>query len=289
MHTAGHIIGIAEGLLRIDGDATGIPGLESTQMLSFVDQANREYVNAFRTNGEAPEIMKREYGFDLIADTALAADTAALAATFTVDDSSAFPTAGALAIWDDSMPDIATFTGNAANAFSGVSGLSYAHETDDIVQAFYALPSDFSDIRSTHRSHGVRVNTVPYRFTSDFPVGCEYSLYTSGSTTYIWFPRSLGTTSVYIQYNAAPTTISAEETEINIPIEDEYFAVWRLVEMGREILMADPALIQTARQRADQFLNNALRRRNKTHIIHTAAKIRPFRPMSSSYLVDRRG
>lgn len=288
MSSAGQIIGYAEALLRVDGAESGVPGLEETQMLSFCDQANREYCNAFKNGGgEYPDFLKKDHGFDIIADTTLAADSAAGATSITLEDSSGFPASGVIAVWDEGMPDLATFTGNAADVLSGVSGLSHAHEEGDTVQVLYALP-DFDSFRSTHRTQqGILVNNAPYRFTSDFPFLNEFSTFKSGATTYLWLPRSLSG-QVYMTYNARPTTIDDADDELNIPVDDEYFAVWRIVEMGREILLSDGISVQNARNRADKLLYNALRRRNTTKIVRTAVRPRVFANRPPSYLYQTR-
>lgn len=286
MSTAATILNRAEGTLDWDRTSVGVPGLESTHLLAVLNDAIQEYHSSFEKNGEPSSILKKETGYTIVADTALAANTAAGATSYTVDSSASLGSSGALVVWDNDVPDYNEFTSNnLSTTLSGVTGLNYAHETDDAVSLLYALPSNFISMRSQEGNEdGVLVNGVPYSFTSGIPTVRNYAIYDNGTTKYLHFPRG-SSGDVYVSYNAAPTTIDEETDTVDIPTVDEWFPVWRIVEYA-SLKLGRPEMYQLAQQNALKILSSAHRRRN----IGKRPKGRPTNPRGyappRSYIFD---
>lgn len=254
VRTATEIISDAWKVLKTEGDSASIPGLQSSMMLTVLDKANREYLRTFRRSGGDPKALEAETGYDLITDTALAADVASGATSFTVDDSSDGESAGAFVIWDDNTADFGTYTGNAANALSGVSGIQFAHEEDDTVQFLYALPSDFGSLRKEgDNGDGVTINGLPYFYTEGEPQGFYFSI----RGDYLWFPRGVSG-SAFLKYNAEATTIDADDDSVQVPEDYDFFLVYRLVEHGRRVRGDNADKVIEAKVEADKILRQAM-------------------------------
>src|SRR3990167_6034809 len=141
--SADTIIGMARDMLRAES-TTDVPTIGDSFMLQALSDGNLKWARAFRRSGEPPIDFFRETGFDLVTDTAVnqAAGIAITDTSFITDDSDDFDlTDGALVIWDDNMPDVVPYTTNtiSTETFSGVTGLAFAHEDNDIVQKLYKL------------------------------------------------------------------------------------------------------------------------------------------------------
>ena len=97
----------AQRTLDFDRSTVGIPGLESTNLLTVVNAGVKEYFASFENSGEPPTLLKKETGYTLVADTAVnnASGVASGATSIIVDDSSGFGSSGALAIWDNDSPE----------------------------------------------------------------------------------------------------------------------------------------------------------------------------------------
>lgn len=261
--TASTIISYIEGIAKFDSQSIGIPGLEQTILLAVIDKANREYYNKFLIGGgEARSDRSAETGGTIIAGTELAEGVTSATTDFDVDSSSAFVSSGALAIWDNLDPDFCEFTANAANNFSGVTGIDYNHETNDAVTQLYALPSNFESFRSDADSAaGVKVDGIAYHYTTGVPVSNEFAVYDNGTTKYLFFPRDL-TGDYSVRYNKGATTISSTSSTIDVPVADEDFVIYRGVEHAYRVLNIDPNKVQEARNIADRTMLSALKRRN---------------------------
>ena len=278
MALASTILDRLERTLRFDRASVGIPGLESTNLLAVLNDIVLEYFSSFEKNGEPSSVLSKETGYDLVTDTALAADTAKSAVSFTVSDSSNLGTSGALGIWDDNRTDFCEFTGNdLSTAISGVTGLDFAHEDQDAVSLLYALPSNFKSMRSTiGYEDAVSVNGIPYFFTSGEPYGNYYTIYDNGTTKYLHFHRGLNTGDIFVKYNAAPTTVSAEGSTVDIPTVDEWYGVWRLAEYAAPMLEQFD-MQQMAVNKSFTILSSAHKRRN----IGKRPTLRPMRRFRS--------
>ena len=264
--TAETIIGYARNQLRVDGSSTDLPALQDDHMLQALNLANAEWLRTFKRYGEPPRERKSEYGIDIIAQTTLSADQASGATTASLTSSSSFPSSGAIVVYDDGMPDIELYTGNAANVLSGVTGVNWGHESGDQVSCLYALPSTFGTMRSTTEApEGVTVNSIPYFHSPDNPQTHHYSLYVSGSTTYLWLPLGLSG-SARVVYNSLRTTIDEVTDEVDVPVEYENFLVWRLVEHGAISKKDDPNLPMYAKAKGDEVMRQALQERNVTRL-----------------------
>lgn len=267
------IIGYATNILKIDADTIGVPGLENTQLLSFADQANREYHNAhLKAGGELPSMMARETGGTLVSATTLASSQASNATTAVLTDGTNFDSSGAFAVYGSGTADIEENLGKTTNTLTGVTGVGFAHDEGDVVAKLYSLPSSFGSLRQVEDAgDGVVVNGVQYYYTSGIPIGNQVSIYNNGTSKWLWFPQ--GASGDYlVHYNKTTESLDDLTDVIDIPVDDEYFMVWRIIEMGREVMGDDPARIQQARQRADSILLDALKRRN----IGKLARVRPI-------------
>lgn len=278
MSIASTFLNRAQNTLDFSRTEIGVAGLESANLLTVLNSAVKEFHASFDKSGEPNSILRKEYGYTLPSDTALNGGLAS-GATSIVLDSSAFtnaPTAsiasGAIAIWDNNRPDYAEFGANdLSTTLSTVTLVSFAHEDNDVVSLLVALPSDFDTFRSEEGyEDGVSVDGVPYFFTSGDPIGRKFAIYDNGTTKYMHFPQGL-TGDVFIRYNKAPTVISAETTTVDIPVKDEDFAYWKLVEY------CAPKL-----ERQDWYQiaqEEALKSLSSTHIRKNRGKRPRLRPM----------
>jgi hypothetical protein len=270
--TATTILDRAERTLDFERASIGVPGLESTNLLTVLNSAVKEYFVSFEKMGEPSSILRKETGYALVADTALNGALASGATSIVVDSSASFGTSGAIAVWDNDRPDYIEFGGNnLTTTFSSVTGVSFAHEDNDIVSLLYALPSNFDGFRSEEGfEDGVSVDGTPYFFTSGDPRGLKYAIYDNGTTKYLHFPMGL-TGDVFVRYNAAPTVVSAESSTVDIPTKDEDYAMWAVVKYASTKLDR-PDMFNMATAEMYRILNSA-------HILKNIAKRPRLRPM----------
>lgn len=280
MATAATFLDRAERTLGWDRTSIGIAGLESTNLLTVANSAVKEYFASFEKSGEPDSKVRLEFGYTLPSDTALNGAVAS-GATSIVLDSSAFtnaPTAsiasGAIAIWDNGRPDYVKFGANdLSTTLSTVTLVSFAHEDDDVVSLLVALPSGFDTFRSEEGyEDGVSVDGMPYFFTSGDPVGYKFAIYTDGTTKYLHFPQGL-TGDVFVRYNGVPTVITAESSTVDVPVKDEDFVFWKVVQYAAPLLDRVD-MYQIAKDEALKILNSA-------HIRKNIGKRPRLRPMIS--------
>lgn len=267
--TVADIYGMANDLLRQDGNSTNVPGLEETRTIDWINDLHKQYFDEFTTAGRNfPDYMKKTHGATMTAYTALAAAVASGASTFTIDSSSALGTSGAGVIYVDYQYDIFTHSGNASGTVSGVSGIDFAHEEDEIVSKLYPLPSDFGRMRiagtGATQHEGVRVNGIGYTQVPDMPGYRQYSLWqnpTDGAW-YLWLPY-LASGKILVTYDKKPTELTATTSTIALPEQyaDHMYLVWGLVGIFRQVLDEDyPAQKERAKQ--IEIVNTAMKRSN---------------------------
>ena len=276
MALASTILDRAERTLDFDRTSVGIPGLESTNLLTVVNSAVKEYFASFEKGGEPSSILRRETGYTLVADTAVnnASGVASGATSVIGDDFSSFGSSGAIAIWDNDRPDYAEFgANNLTTTLSTVTGVSFAHEDNDVISLLYALPSNFDSFRSEERfEDGVSVDGRPFFFTSGNPIGNKFAIYDNGTTKYLHFPQGL-TGDVFVRYNIVPTVVDGESDTVDIPTKDEDYAMWKVVEYAAPKLdRVDMA--QYASSKAMEILHSA-------HVRKNIGKRPRLRPMPS--------
>lgn len=281
--TAETILGHAWNLLRTDGSSTDIPALQEAFMLTLLSQANMEWVRAHRRGGGAqPLVFLRETGFDLIADTNLAEATTVDDTEFVTDDSDDFDASdGALVVWDANMPDICQYTTNtvATETFSGVTGLAFAHEDGDTVQALYKLPTTFSRFRpSDGYGDGVLLNGNPLRFMQGPPEAGYFSMYDDGTNKWLWLQRgATGSASVLFEKKSA--IIDSTDDTVDVPEESEFFLVWRVVQIATVPKEGGvpSQLYLLAKTEANKILQDSLMDRNVGKIVRVRQFL-PYRP-----------
>lgn len=275
MALASALLDRAQNTLDFDRSTIGIPGLESTNLLSVLNAGVKEYFSTFELSGEPNSILKRETGYTLVTDTALNGALASGATSIVGDSFASFGSTGAIAIWDNDRPDYAEFgANNLTTTLSTVTLVSFAHEDNDIVSLLYALPSNFDSFRSEEGyEDGVSVDGVPYFFTSGDPIANKFAIYDNGTTKYLHFPQGL-TGDVFVRYNIVPTVIDAETDTVDIPTKDEDYAVWYVVKY------AAPKL-----ERNEQYTiaeNEMMKILRSAHIRKNVGKRMRLRPMRRS-------
>lgn len=280
--TAGTILDHVWKILRTNGSSTDVPALQESFMLTLLSQANMEWLRAHRRGGgSGPLTFLRETGIDLVGDTAINdSDGVETSDTTLTVDSNSFPdSSGVAAIWDDNMPDLFSYTARTSTTFTGVTGLAFAHEDDDVVQALYKLPTNFKTFRpSDSYQSGVQVNGITYNYREGPPESGYFSLYDDGTSKYLWLPRgTTGSASVF--YEKTSTTIDDTDDTVDVPQEHEFFLVWRIVETvtipknSGEVTQ----LHLTAKSEAAKRLKEALTDRN----INQHVRVRQFKPYGS--------
>lgn len=247
-------------------------------MLAQLNHANSEWKRTFKRGaGEPPTVFRKETAFDIVAGTTLDENVATTDSNFDLASATNFDSAGAIVVYDDGMPDIIEYTSKASNTISGVTGIGWAHEDGDQVIKLYALPSDFHSFRSSPDCpDGVQVNNTPYFFVSDDPKGGQFAIYESSSTKYLWLPQGLSG-SVRVLYNKTSTTIDATDDTVDVPVEYEWFLVYRLVAHGKRARGNEPGADIQFDQMASEILRQAQMEKNTGKI----ARTRPINPNRS--------
>lgn len=264
MSTIGTLIGYAESITSIDRTTIGIPGCEEAMLVNVGDKANREYYNKYLLGGGEPKSDRTaETGGTIAAATTLDGAITSSSTSIILDSVTSYATSGVGAVWDDLNPDFVEYSGITTLTLTGVTGIGYSHEDGDAFSVLYALPSNFESFRSASDSpDGVTVSGIPYRFTSGIPVGNQFGVYDNGTTKYLFFPK-YASGDYSVQYNKGPTSLTTVAGVVDVPIADEDFIVYRLVEHIFNIIYgAGSAQGQTARERANKIMLDSLKRRN---------------------------
>lgn len=264
--TAETIIGHIRTLVREDS-GSDLPVLQDAFLLAAISDGNLKWASHFQTDGAAPIVFQRETGFDLVAETAINDSNGTTTASTSITvDAQVFPdSAGVAVVWDDSIPDVFSYTSQSSTLFSGVTGLSFAHEDDDAIAPLYKLPSNFGDFREAQGyGDGVRVNGVPLYYKEGAPLPGYFSMYDDGTSKYLWLPRQMtGTASVW--YDKASTTIDSTDDTVDVPETYMFFLVWHAIAFcytGRE---QDLNKMAFAQAQSEKILQKALQNRNRNH------------------------
>lgn len=260
--TASQIITDAEGITKIDTSSIGLAGLETTMLLRIIDKANREYYNKFAIGGEPRSDRTSDTGGTIYAGTTLNGAVTSASASIILDSVTGYATSGAGVIWDEDEPDFIEYTNISSLTLTGVTGIGYSHEDEDEFSILYALPSNFESFRSTLDSQdSVFVNGSGYKFTTGIPTGNTFNVYDNGTLKYLMFPKDV-TGKYHVFYNKGATSITAIGTTIDVPVEDEDFVIFRLVEHIYRVLNVDQNRVIEARQLANKCILDSLKRRN---------------------------
>ena len=266
------IYGYADDIMRQQGAGSGIPGIEETRTLDWINDLNAAYFDEFYGNGlVAPDYMASNIGYDSGSSTELSEDTAAGAITMTVASSSALNTSGTFVLYDNQHWDIATHTANSSGTVSGIpatgrDALNFAHESGNIVEKLYALPSDYGRMRPQkrydliERAHeGVTIDGRGYREVPNMPENYDFSVYkTSSGSKYLWLPRG-HRGQVMVHYDRNPTTLSSLDTELDMPSPHHWWVVWGLVALFKQV-MEEGYVPQQERVEQANVLRNALKK-----------------------------
>lgn len=277
---ASSLITTAANFANIDTSSTSKPGLQSTTLLTILDQADREARRVFRrSGGEPPLTVMGETGFRIIANTTVSAasvDTSIGATTLLVSDSSSFYSSGAIAVLRRTMPDFVTYTGNSANTFTGIpssgtASLTVQHQDGDIVLQLYPMPADFQTFRSQdYNIEGVRVNGLPYTYTTNFPLGLHYSLFDTGITKYLYLPFG-ASGDCMVSYNKTAGGITLTTDQVSLIPDYDFFYVGRLfAHMLRTLAGGETNASAAADKKADAILKESQQEQR----IHKIAKTR---------------
>ena len=274
------IIGLTRDLLR-EESTSDIPAVSDSFLYEAIMDGQSKWEDAFQTGGENPIKDQVETGYDIIADTTLDGALTAASTSVTVDGSGSYDAStGAFLIWDDNMPDFVNYTSFAAKVFSGVTGIAFAHEDGDTVQALYKLPSNFGSFReSPFYGDGVRINGLSARYIDTVPVGGFFSLYDDGTNKFLVLPKGL-TGSVSVLFNKAYETINSLDYVVSVPDKYKFFLVHHCaayVYQGRADLLQ---AYQFSMGESEKILERALRVRSTGKKIRT----RPFGRTSSDYV-----
>lgn len=249
--TPDDVYGYAQDLLKYEGEEIGLPALEEDRTLDWIRDLQQMFFEEFYGRRmTAPEYMKSHTGYDAVAETALAADVAAGAATFTVDSSSALDTSGCGVIYDDNHFDIFQHTGNSGGTVSGVPStgpgkINFAHDEDDAVAKLYALPTDFSRPRPVRRHDdpmkkhdGVLIDGIGCREVPDMPQGLSFSLFQNSSGEwFLWMPRNTSG-QITVIYDRKPTD-PVIGTSLDVPSPYHWWIAWGLVALHKQALDED--------------------------------------------------
>lgn len=223
---ASSIITLVRSLIRAES-GSDVPVVQDSFLLTAISDGNMRWARAFRRDGSQPIVFQRETGFDLVSDTAIndAAGTTTASTSITVDAQTFPDSAGMAVIWDDDLPDQFSYTSQSSTLFSGVSGLAFAHEDNDEIQALYKLPTNFGSFRKAP-GYGDGVNLGGgLRFTGGPPSSGFFSMVDDGTSKYLWLPKgSTGSASVW--YDKISTTIDSTDDTVDVPEEAQMFLVW---------------------------------------------------------------
>lgn len=264
--TAETIIGHIRTLIREDS-GSDLPVVSDSFLLTAISDGNLKWAEAFQTDGAAPIVFQRETGFDLVSETAIndAAGTTTASTSITVDAQTFPDSAGVAVAWDDSIPDLFSYTSQTSTLFSGVSGLAFAHEDDDPIAALYKLPTNFGDFREAPGyGDGVKVEGTPLYYREGAPTSGFFSMYDDGTSKYLWLPRQL-TGSASVWYDKNSTTIDSTDDTVDVPETSIFFLVWHAMAYcytGRE---QDLNKMSVAQAQSERILQRALQNRNKNH------------------------
>lgn len=268
--TAETIIGHIRTLIR-EEEGSDVPAIGNDFLFAVLTNIDYEIRRAYRRGGgNVPVAIHKDTGFTVISDTNLAEDVTSATTDFDVDDSSSAESSGAFAIWDEDMPDVGFYTGNAANNLTGVTGIGFDHEDNDALQFLYALPSDFKDFyRTDEYPNGVKLNSDPLFYTDSPPVPSKFTIRDNG-TKYLWVPRS-SSGDISVLYEKTTDTIDSLDDRVGFSEEWLFFYVWKGIEkalFGR----GDFGIVATATEEARKIKLDILTSRN----VGRRVRVRPL-------------
>ena len=287
--TASSIIESAWSILRTSGASTDVPALQEAFMLTLCNQANAEWIRAFRRgSGAGPSTFQQETGFTLVAETSVNQTTIAAGATsFVATLLDNFDlTNGSAVLWNQVMPDVFQYTTAtvATETFSGVTGINFTHSSGDAIQKLYKLPTNFRSFRpSEFYGDGVQLNGMPLRYMNSPPSYGYFSMIDDGTNKWLWLPRQV-TGKASVQYEKNSTTITSTSDTVDVPVDSEMFLVWRVVQAASIPKNGgQPSqLYAVAKNAANLILLDALNDRNTGNSVRVKqfSILRPYRDSS---------
>ncbi len=267
MASTQNIIDNIRRLLREDS-STDVPAIQNDFLFEAIMDGQSKWEDSFQIGGEDNE-SQVETAFNLVADTKLDEDITTATTDFDVVSGANLDDSGVLLLWDDSIPDFVSYTGKTVNNLTGVTGIGSSHDSGDIAQKVYKLPSNFGSFReSATFGDGVLFNGIPLKYMAGFPVPGFFSKYNDGTFDYLVLSRG-ATGKAGVLYNKNFTNINSLDDVVSVPDKYKFFLVWHSIAMcyvGREdnwnkLLAAESA--------AEKILRRALQNRNTGKRIRT--------------------
>ena len=231
--TVQEIFDRAQDYIKIDSSTIGEAGLESSRAINWINDLNSMFFGEYYGRGlQAPAYMKTETGYNSVAATDL--DGAVLQGATTLDVTSAtdLDASGAILVRSGAQFDVVEYTGKSSNQLTGVTGVNYDHSDAEAVYKLYALPSNFGRLRKGRRvGDGITVEGTPYFQVPHLPMGREFTII-EGTTNYLWIETA---GDVHVSYDKAPTALTAVTDTVDVPQHYDYYIMWGLVKMFKEI------------------------------------------------------
>lgn len=270
--TAQNIITQVRSIIRADG-GSDIPVVNNDFLYEAIMDGQGKWEDAFQQSGEEGIETALETGYVLVNDTLLSGDITTATTSFTVDDDNNYDTTdGALLIWDNGMPNkisYDTYT-SGTKTFAGVSGISFNHDAEDVVQKLYKLPTNFGSFReSPLYGDGAQLNRNPLKYIGGgIATAGFFSDYTDGTNRFLVLPRqSTGKCSVL--FNRAYEVIDDVNDIVSVPTKYKFFLIWHCIAYCYIGRADDANRMLYAQGESEKVLSRALRGRNTEKKIRT--------------------
>ncbi len=134
-------------------------GSEAVPLNLVEDVLNDVYASAFNDRRMKQSARESDYSFALANDTTITSDLAVGAVTIPLSDSTTFRPSGKVLL----QSDIATYTSNAANTLSGVTGIETAQVSGTVARQMYLL-TDIAPTIQGEEIHYLDINGIPQAF-----------------------------------------------------------------------------------------------------------------------------
>ena len=259
-------IDLARTLMKTES-GSDVPAVADAFLIQAVADIDKDLLRSYRkSGGNTPVERALEDGFTIPDETAINDSDGITTSdvTITVDSTTSgedYESSGAAVIWDSDMPDIFFYTGTSATSFTGVTGLAFSHDDNDVIQPLLALPSNFGQFRrSEEYGDGVQLNGTPLFAMEGPPNPGTFSIRDDGTTKYLWLPRG-STGKVSVWFDKDSNTIDSTDDLLSLPDDWIFVYAWRLIELG-VFGRGDVELMATAQRKGDAKKLDLLKDRN---------------------------